>query len=66
MLVVHDGAVVEDGTPEGLLAEDTSYRALVEGDRHALAGVWGKPEWKRLRVVDGQIVEKSAVVEATS
>ncbi len=66
VLVVQDGAVVEDGTPEGLLAEDTSYRALVEGDRHALAGVWGKPEWKRLRVVDGQIVEKSAVGEATS
>jgi ATP-binding cassette subfamily B protein len=55
VLVVKDGGVIEDGAPADLLRGETEYRDLVEGDQRALAEVWGKPEWKRLRITDGRL-----------
>jgi len=57
-LVVQDGSVIEDGAPADLLSRDTEYRRLVEGDRSALSEVWGRPEWRRLRVSEGTLVEQ--------
>lgn len=60
VLVVEDGEIVEDGAPADLLAAETSYANLVDGDQRALAEVWGRAEWKRMRVVDGQLVRSPA------
>lgn len=57
VIVVSEGAIVEDGKPAELLEHEGGvYRSLVEGDRSALDEVWGKPEWSRLALVDGVIV----------
>ena len=57
ILVVDHGAIIEDGSPEELLARDSKYKKLVEGDRAALSGIWGKPEWRRLTIEHGALQE---------
>lgn len=50
ILMIEDGVVLEDGTPDALLANPASrYRALVEADRD-VQNVWNDPEWKRIVV----------------
>ncbi len=58
VLVIDGGELVEDGTPAELLAEETTFRGLVEGDREALEQVWGRPEWRTLFVDRGKVVQK--------
>jgi ATP-binding cassette subfamily B protein len=58
VLVVHDGRVVEDGTPAELAARETSrYRALIDEEATAQRQVWADPRWRRVRVDQGRIVE---------
>jgi ATP-binding cassette subfamily B protein len=66
VLVIDDGSVVEDGAPAELLATETAYRKLVEGDQSALREVWGRPEWSRLRVVDGRVEPQAAGAKVAS
>jgi len=49
--------VVERGAPEELLASDSRYRALVRAEEDVHSGLWGDPSWRRLSLVDGQVVE---------
>jgi ABC-type transport system involved in cytochrome bd biosynthesis fused ATPase/permease subunit len=61
VLVVKDGSVVEDGSPSELLAkEGGEYGTLVRGDQAALADIWGRPEWRRLAIVDGTLVSRES------
>ena len=64
VIVVKDGTVVEDGAPRDLLRNDGTYSALVQGDRDALTDVWGRPEWRRLRIDDGRLVAEVAAEES--
>lgn len=56
VIVVEDGVVAEDGSPEELLAAEGAYHALFHADRSALDEVWGRPEWRRYALDDGRLV----------
>ena len=51
------GAVVEDGAPEALLAENSRYRSMIEAERAVLDGVWGDPSWRRVSLRAGAFPE---------
>jgi ATP-binding cassette subfamily B protein len=58
VLVIEDGRIVEDGAPQELLARNEGrYRALFDAEQQAEAEVWGNPEWRRLRLGQGQLRE---------
>lgn len=59
VLVVEDGRVVEDGSPQELRARASRYRALLEGDLGAQEHIWGDAAWQRLRMSDGKLAEAS-------
>lgn len=67
VLVVDGGRVVEDGHPEALRAEPTSrYRALLDAERALRDGLWESTEWRRLRMVGGQLDERTRPTAETS
>jgi ATP-binding cassette subfamily B protein len=55
VLVVEDGRVVEDGTPEELLAQPSRYRALVEAETQVRVELWRKNGFRRLTLVGGRL-----------
>lgn len=57
VLVLEDGAIVEDGPPEKLLRTRSRYRQLLEADLRAASNVWASEHWRRVRVVEGQVQE---------
>ncbi len=57
VVVIEDGKVVEDGSPDELLSSGGTYHQLVTGDREALEEVWGRSEWRRFVIDDGRLVE---------
>ncbi|MGE0314485.1 MAG: ATP-binding cassette domain-containing protein [Lautropia sp.] len=60
VLVVHDGRLVEDGEPLRLLAADTRYRDLIEAERAVHGHDWMDDRWRRLRIVEGRVVDATA------
>jgi ATP-binding cassette subfamily B protein len=58
VLVVADGAIVEDDRPEDLAARASSvYARLLGAETAATANVWGAHPWRRVRVERGTISE---------
>ncbi len=56
VVVVEGGRIVEDAPPRELAANPTSrYRALLDAERMLLEALWGGPQWRRARLVDGQL-----------
>ncbi|MBI1296949.1 ATP-binding cassette domain-containing protein [bacterium] len=55
VLILEDGRIVEDGTPQALLADTQSrYFALIEQDRRIQRTLWGdEGEWRRLHLDAG-------------
>lgn len=61
VLVLEGGEVVEDGAPRDLLNNINSrYSALIDAERR-LEETWRRPDWRHLSIVDGQVVEGSAL-----
>jgi ATP-binding cassette subfamily B protein len=61
VLVVDDGAVVEDGAPAALLADPASaYSRLVAADAALRADVWSPARWQRRVVESGRVVAAPA------
>jgi ABC-type transport system involved in cytochrome bd biosynthesis fused ATPase/permease subunit len=59
VLVIEDGRVVEDDTPEQLLRDQESrYHALVAGDRAMHSGGWADGEWRKLWLENGRLREE--------
>ena len=59
VLVIDEGRVVEDGTPEQLLADPESrYSALVAGDHAIHSGAWADAAWRRLWLEHGRLREE--------
>ena len=55
MLVIEDGAIIEDGAPESLAAAaDSRYARLLAAEKRALARLSGS-EWRRFRVESGYV-----------
>lgn len=56
VLVVEGGKIVEDAAPRTLADDPSSrYRALLLAERALLESLWGGPEWRRARLVGGQL-----------
>jgi ATP-binding cassette subfamily B protein len=63
VLVVAEGRIVEDGSPEALLATPRSrYGALLDAETRVRAAAWssaGTTAWRRLRLEGGQLVGRT-------
>lgn len=61
VLVVEQGQVREDDQPETLLKQqDSRYAALYNGDRTLWQRYWQDPQWRRLRIDQGQVHEEAS------
>jgi energy-coupling factor transporter ATP-binding protein EcfA2 len=59
VVVVDGGRVVEDGAPRELLERDSVYRAMVDAERRVRDEIWDATSWRRMRIEDGRLVERS-------
>jgi ATP-binding cassette subfamily B protein len=60
VLVVDEGAVVEDGDPNVLAATDSRFRRMLEVEEDVLARLWASPQWRRVEVTGGHLLETGA------
>jgi ABC-type multidrug transport system fused ATPase/permease subunit len=64
VLVIDDGRLVEDGSPRDLAAREGSrYRALLDAERRVSRRIWGRSDWRRVRLDDGHLLENFAGVD---
>jgi ATP-binding cassette subfamily B protein len=67
VLVIEDGCVAEDGAPAELAADNESrYRQLLDAEDAVRRGLWASANWRRLRMVEGRLVEERSAVRAGS
>lgn len=57
VIVVADGAVVEDGDPRELSQRPGFYWRMLAKEREVRASMWGRPEWRQIYIDDGQLTE---------
>ena len=60
VLVIENGKVVEDGTPQELLQKRSRYHTLWEADANARTAIWSGTSFRRVRVAAGEVTELSA------
>jgi ATP-binding cassette subfamily B protein len=66
VVVVDGGTIVEDGSPEELLARpEGRYRAMVHAEQRVHEHLWRSDVWRRVKVVHGRIAEAPRAVEGT-
>lgn len=63
VLVVDEGRIVEDDTPEALMARRSHYRELLEADARLLSTLWSSDVWRRVVVRAGRVVERARPIE---
>jgi ABC-type bacteriocin/lantibiotic exporter with double-glycine peptidase domain len=62
VLVIEDGNLVEDDSPGALMARaDSRYRALMIAEDHALARLWSRESFRRMRLEQGTLRETGKV-----
>ncbi|MEM7346354.1 MAG: ATP-binding cassette domain-containing protein [Chloroflexota bacterium] len=58
VLVVEDGRIVEDGSPEALATEETSrYAEFLKAEEATQEGLWAATNWRRLWLDEGTLQE---------
>lgn len=57
VIVVADGAVVEDGDPRELSQRPGLYGRMLAKEREVRASMWGRPEWRQIHIENGQLTE---------
>ena len=58
VVVVDGGTVVQDGAPEDLYDEpDSLFARLLNRERKLLTELWMDPDWRRIRVDGGRLVD---------
>ncbi len=61
VLVVEGGRIIEDDTPQALLARpDSRYRALIDAEDAVRETLWASESWRRLWLERGQVHERTA------
>jgi ATP-binding cassette subfamily B protein len=61
VLVVEGGRIVEDARPAELSARAGSrYRQLLDAETEIRSGLWSSPEWRRVELVGGRLLEHPA------
>ncbi len=64
VLVIEDGAIVEDGTPQELLDRlDSRYRSMLDAEAAVRRNLWSDVEWRRLVIDDGHLSEQIRISE---
>jgi ATP-binding cassette subfamily B protein len=59
VIVIEEGRIVEDGSPRDLAAKPGSrLMAMLEAERAVREELWTGGEWRRLRLVDGALIEQ--------
>jgi ABC-type bacteriocin/lantibiotic exporter with double-glycine peptidase domain len=59
VLVVENGRIVENGSPQELLAKESSrYAELLRADQDNHSLLWGGAKWRHWWLADGRLVEK--------
>lgn len=64
VLVIEGGQIVEDDSPQNLLAKESRYRDLHRTDIAVNEGLWQSDLWRRLWVADGTISERPSTESA--
>jgi len=58
VLVIENGRIIEDGSPEALSSSPASrYAQLLDAEEHTRTGLWSGALWRRVRIQSGRIVE---------
>lgn len=58
VLVIEDGCIIEDGSPEELANKSSSrYRELLNAEESVRVGLWESAQWRRLFIDDGRLAE---------
>jgi len=58
VLVIEDGQIVEDGSPQSLMADGESrYSALNAANAAMNQEIWGSEQWRRIQVEAGRVQE---------
>lgn len=64
VLVMGNGAILEDGNPCELAADPHSrYRALLDAEEAVRSGLWASAHWRRLRLNEGKLAALEPVVK---
>ncbi len=59
VLVIEQGRIAEDGTPEELrVSPESRYRQLLDAEEQTRSGLWRASIWRRIRIISGRIVEE--------
>lgn len=59
VLVIHQGALVEDDTPQVLQQQpETLYRQLLDAEDEVREGLWNSTDWRRLWLEGGTVRER--------
>jgi ABC-type bacteriocin/lantibiotic exporter with double-glycine peptidase domain len=59
VLVIHEGRLVEDGSPQHLLADETSrYSVLMAKDRAMRERAWARGTWRTMWLENGRLHEE--------
>ncbi len=59
VVVMEEGRIVEDGNPGELIRKEGSrLKAMLEAERAVQQELWGGPEWRRLRLDNGALIEQ--------
>ena len=53
VVVVDNGAIVEDGNPNALAASDSRFRRMLEIEDDVRTRLWANPVWRRVRRTPG-------------
>lgn len=60
VLVIDEGRIVEDGDPRELAARtEGAYASMLAGERQVHAKLWRRPQWRRVQLRDGQLLERA-------
>ncbi|WP_129672975.1 ATP-binding cassette domain-containing protein [Candidatus Chloroploca sp. Khr17] len=67
VLVIEEGAIIEDGPPEVLASRpDSRYGDLLAAEEQARRGLWQGPIWRHIRIADGQLSEQPTDAQSPS
>ena len=64
VLVVDEGAIVEDGSPQVLEAADSHFRRMLAAEDDVRARLWASLTWRRVQVADGRLMRRPRRTEA--
>ena len=57
VLVIEEGQIVEDDSPENLAVTNSRYRALLDAEERTRRETWSSTLWRRLRLSAGTLIE---------